>query len=340
MFVFIGFDLSMSPCSNHFNFQPTCGSRVNLFRTTGAVVTLTRKTLHEVAANAVRESLEKNGVIQQTKKAEPLVTKLQETVAHGKKLLQEALVLLPKTFILKTTWLSEKTKETHERLYGSYISQFNQNSSQLDAASRDDLIKFRALKLEEGYNLNAVKLHELYFGNISDQQSEIHRDSIPFMRLGRDWGTFENWQFDFRATGLSAREGWVVLYYDPFKDRYLNAMIDGHDKNIPVCGIPILVMDLWSHAYFKDFLDDKKSYMNAMMREINWHIVEARMVIAERANLKDLYLVRPLVNNMPQKMIDQASNTPPIGKDQVSPSGVGVIPAPGSDMQVNPRPIV
>jgi hypothetical protein len=77
-----------------------------------------------------------------------------------------------------------------------------------------------------------------------------------------------------------------------------------------------------------------------MMREINWQIVEARMVIAERANLKDLYLVRPLVDNVPQKMIDQASNTPPIGKSQVSPGGVERLPAPGSDMQVNPRPMV
>jgi hypothetical protein len=64
------------------------------------------------------------------------------------------------------------------------------------------------------------------------------------------------------------------------------------------------------------------------------------MVIAERARLNDLYMVRPLVNNTPQRMIDQAANTAPIGKDQVSPGGVEQVPAPGSDMQVNPRPPV
>jgi Fe-Mn family superoxide dismutase len=250
------------------------------------------------------------------------------------------LILIPKTFVLKTDWLSNKTKEAHESLYKNYVAQFNQASFELDTVSREDVVKLRSLKLDETYALNATKLHELYFGNISDQQSEIHRDSIPYMRLGRDWGTFENWQFDFRGTALAAREGWVVLYFDPFKEKYLHAMIDGHTQNIPVCGIPILVLDMWSHAYYKDYLDDKKSYVNAMMREINWQIVEARMVIAERANLKDLYLVRPLVNNVPQKMIDQASNTPPIGKDQVSPGGVERFPAPGSDMQVNPRPMV
>jgi hypothetical protein len=70
------------------------------------------------------------------------------------------------------------------------------------------------------------------------------------------------------------------------------------------------------------------------MREINWSVVEARMVIAERAQLKDLYLVRPLVDNTPTKMIDQATNAPPIGRDQVAPGGVEQIPAPGSAMQL------
>jgi hypothetical protein len=63
-------------------------------------------------------------------------------------------------------------------------------------------------------------------------------------------------------------------------------------------------------------------------------VVEARMVIAERAQLKDLYLVRPLVDNTPTKMIDQATNAPPIGRDQVAPGGVEQIPAPGSAMQL------
>ena len=292
-----------------------------------------QKTLQEIAMKAIKTSLG-NSLIASPKQ------KVVEAVDKGKNLIKEALIVIPKTFILKTEWLSAKTKETHENLYKNYIAQFNQASAELDTVGREDITKLRSLKNDEAYSLNAIKLHELYFGNISDQQSEIHRDSIPYMRLGRDWGTFENWQFDFRGTALASREGWIILYYDPFKDKYMHAMVDGHTENIPVCGIPILVLDMWSHAYFKDYLDDKKSYVNAMMREINWQIVEARMVIAERANLKDLYMVRPLVNNVPQKMIDQASNTPPIGKDQVTPGGVEQFPAPGSDMQVNPRPMV
>lgn len=303
-------------------------------------MTIDQNKLQGIAAKAVLESFARNGLV--PKETPPTAPKKLTESAEKKNasVLKEALVVIPKTFILKTEWLSAKTKEVHERIYKAFVAQFNKVSSELDTVSREDILALRNLKLNEANSFNAIKFHELYFGNIADQQSEIHRDSIPFMRLGRDWGTFENWQFDFRGTALGSRDGWMILYYDPFKDKYMHAMIDGNTENVPLCGVPVLVLDMNSHAYFRDYLDDKKSYINAMMREINWQIVEARMVIAERANLKDLYMVRPLVNNVPQKMIDQASNTAPIGKDQINPGGVEQLPAPGSDMQVNPRPMV
>lgn len=294
---------------------------------------INEQRLQEVAKKAVQESLRRIGVgTSEAKSTKPTV--VEKTIEAGKNVIKEALVVLPKTFILKTQWLSAKTKAAHERLYQNYVSSFNAASTRLDTVSRQDVTELRHLKQDETKNLNAVKLHELYFGNISDQQSQIHRDSLPFMRLGRDWGTFENWQFDFRAVAEAAGQGWAVLYYDPFKDRYLHAMIGGHTKGVPLGGIPVLVLDMHEHAYFVDFQTDKTSYINAMMREINWSVVEARMVIAERAQLKDLYLVRPLVDNTPTKMIDQATNAPPIGKDQVTPGGVEQIPAPGSAMQM------
>lgn len=289
--------------------------------------------LNQIAAKAVQESLRRSGALPESPKP---TTKLTEAVEKGKRVLKEALILLPKTFLLKTQWLSAKVKTAHEKIYGANVANFNAVSSKLDAASRQDIPALRNLKLDETNNLNGVKLHEMFFGNISDQQSQIHQDSLPFMRVGRDWGTFDNWQFDFRAVAEAAEEGWVVLYYEPFKNRYLHAMIDGNASNVPVGGIPVLVLDMWSHAYFHDFLGEKSSYINAMMREINWQIVEARMVIAERAQLNDLYQVRTLVDNTPTKMVDQAANQAPIGKDQVSPGGIEQVPAPGSAMQVNP----
>lgn len=303
--------------------------------------TLDENILMDIARTSIKKTLgafkEKN-----TDESANSIKKgvLSEEIKKAKELVNEALIVLPKSFILKTQWIKQKTKEAHDKLYKGYVERFNKVSNELDAVSKSDVYKIRSLKLEEVSNLNAIKLHELYFGNISDLSSQIHRDSLAFIKLSRDWGTFENWQFDFRATALASKDGWVVLYYEPFKNKYINCMIDGDSCNIPLGGIPIIVLDMAEHAYFEGYLGDKESYVNAMMKELNWDIIEARMTIAERPNLKDLYQVVPMVSSQPEKLSDLASNTSPIGKDQILPPGVTQIPAPGSDMQVNPRPSV
>lgn len=272
-----------------------------------------QKDLLAIAQEKITETFKKNGVAQATK------IKLSEVVTKSKTLIKEALVIIPRAFLLKTEALSMRTKEAHEGLYKKEVEDFNRISIELDTAPKDGGQKFRSLKMDEAYNLNAIKLHELYFSNISDLSSEIRTDSIPYMRLARDWGTFENWQFDFRSACLAAREGWAILYFEPLKNRYMHCVVDGHAIGVPVGCLPIAVIDMWSHSYYRDYLSDKKAYINAMMKELNWNVMEARMVIAERANLQNLYLVQPLVNSEPEKILAQSESqeNAPIGKDQV-----------------------
>lgn len=272
-----------------------------------------QKELLAIAQEKISETFKKSGVSTKAKQ-------LTETVAtKGKSLIKEALVLVPRAFLLKTEALSTRTKEAHEGLYKQEVDEFNKISIKLDSAPKDGGQEYRSLKMDETYNLNAIKLHELYFSNISDVTSEIRMDSIPYMRLARDWGTFENWQFDFRSSCLAAREGWAILYYEPLKNRYLHCVVDGHNVGVPVGCIPIIVMDMWAHSYYRDYMSDKKAYVNSMMKELNWNVVEARMVIAERSNLQNVYLVQPLVNSEPEKIIGnaEAQENAPIGKDQV-----------------------
>lgn len=246
-----------------------------------------------------------------------------KAISKTKELIKEAMVLVPKVFALKTEYLSTTTKENHFKLYKTYVDSFNEVSTKLDTVGRNNASNpndsdFRHLKLDEQHNLNGVKLHELYFHNISDVHSEIRANSIAYMRLSRDFGTFENWQFDFRACGMAAMEGWTILYFDPFKQKYLNVVVEKHTENIPLCGIPIIVVDTWHHSWFRDYPGDKVNYLNAMMKELNWNIIEARMIIAEKANLHQLFALQPVVNSMPEQMLANIpSNVPPINKDQV-----------------------
>lgn len=196
----------------------------------------------------------------------------------------EAYVSSPKEFDLATELLTQKTKDAHKKLYDVYIEKLNKTSAQLDTVDRSSsgvTSAYRSLKQSETFNRNAVYLHELYFANISDVQSEVAYDSLAFMRLARDFGTFDDWQWDFIACALAAGQGWAVMGYDLFLKRYVNFFIDEHDVTVPIGVIPVIVLDVWEHAYFRDYLTNKEKYVSNMMREFNWSIIEKRVERAE-----------------------------------------------------------
>lgn len=226
------------------------------------------------------------------------------------KTLLEGFTLVERPYKLKTEKLSEEAKQSHQKLYKKYIEMFNKVSVAGDVANREEANSnssaFRTLKTDETFLLNAIKLHELYFSNISDLVSEITVDSLPFMRLSRDFGTFENFQFDFMAAAESCRNGWVITVFEPYRDRYMNIVVDGHNVGLPVGAIPIIVLDMWEHAYYHDYCDDKKSYITSMMKEINWNVVEARMLVAERTDINTLYQIQAVDNTVPDEMLAMA----------------------------------
>ena len=194
--------------------------------------------------------------------------------------LDEAFVHEPKQFKQVTEFLSEKAKSAHIELYKGYIDSFNKISAKLDTANRSETnsrhSEYRSLKLDETYNLNGTWLHELHFANGFDPYSEIVMDSFSYMRLQRDFGTFEDWQRDFIAAGLSVGNGWVVTGFNMFLKKYVNIIVNNHSDDIHMGFYPIIVVDMWEHAYFRDYLTDKKSYLISQMKELNWTVIEAR----------------------------------------------------------------
>lgn len=199
--------------------------------------------------------------------------------------LQESFVAEPKTYSQVSEFVSQKTKDAHVVLYKEYIESLNKTSAELDTVNRQDVnsrhCEFASLKRDETSNLNATWLHELYFANCFDPQSEIYMDSIAFIKIQRDFGTFDDWQKDVVACGLAAGEGWVVCGYNIFLKKYVNTVIKNHADSTMLGLYPIVVIDMWSHSYYRDYLTDKKSYLVSQMREINWNVVEQRVTRAE-----------------------------------------------------------
>lgn len=256
---------------------------------------------------AMKDTLDAKGLSAPTKPKKSLLEVVKTTAT---KLIKEAFILMPQPFSLKTENMSSGVKESHDNLYKGYIETFNKVSSALQTADRKEVKSsasaYRALKIDETYNLNAIKLHELYFVNISDMKSEIRVDSLPYMKFARDFGTFEAWQEDFIAACYASRNGWGLTVYEPYRDVYMNITVDSNNANIPLGCVPVVVMDMFEHAYSKDYGTEKRDYLFKMMKELNWDVVEARMTVAERSELGIVYKLRLEPNDKPDELLTAA----------------------------------
>jgi Fe-Mn family superoxide dismutase len=197
----------------------------------------------------------------------------------------EAYVAQQKQYRLTTEFLNEKSKKQHVELYKNYLETLNRVSAEVDASDRSDVNSrhsaYRSNKIDEVRNLNAVWLHELFFANCFAPSSTIYVDSPSYMKLQGAFGDFDTWQRDFLSCALGAGQGWAVCGYNMFLKQYVNTFISDHSDNVMLGLFPLLVVDMHEHAYVNDFEHDKVSYAIAMMREINWDVVDERVNRAE-----------------------------------------------------------
>lgn len=211
---------------------------------------------------------------------------MSEENKKGPTRLNEAYVGTPQSYALPTEQLTQRTKKTHQAIYEQAVETMNSVSFRLEGADRHDANSansvFRSLKRDESSAINSAFLHSLYFDNISDERSQITTDMISYTKLARDWGTFDSWQEDFVATCMSSRNGWGVTVYNSLLGRYINVVVDEDSNGVPFGSIPVIVMDMHEHAFFHDYLGNKQLYVNAMMLEFDWEVINARFERAER----------------------------------------------------------
>jgi Fe-Mn family superoxide dismutase len=136
--------------------------------------------------------------------------------------------------------------------------------------------EFAELKRRLGWEWNGMRLHELYFFNLGgDGNSSAASKALGL--INSTFGSLENWQKDFVATGKMRGIGWVVLYYDRASENAWNAWINEHDVAHPAGCVPLLVMDVFEHAYMTDYGIKRLDYIDAFMKAIDWSAVEKRM---------------------------------------------------------------
>ena len=174
---------------------------------------------------------------------------------------------------------SDQLLKNHFTLYQGYVTNTNKLAESLNAlagAEKTATPDFAELKRRLGWEWNGMRLHELYFGNLKKDGVKIEETAELFEKITEDFGSWEKWEKDFRAAGLMRGIGWVILYYDRIDRKLFNVWINEHDTGHLSGGLPLLIMDVFEHAFMIDYGLKRADYLNAFFEAIDWSAVSAR----------------------------------------------------------------
>lgn len=172
--------------------------------------------------------------------------------------------------------ISAKTLEIHHgKLYTGYVNKRNEIEDRLKSAdltaANPTYSELRELKIEETFAGNGVVLHEAYFSGLGGDGGRPSGELM--VAIEKEWGSYEKWEAEFKACAMAVR-GWVVLAHDINDNRLHNYVGDAHNQGGMWGAIPILVHDVYEHAYFIDYGSNRKAYVEAYMSNINWKKAE------------------------------------------------------------------
>jgi len=174
--------------------------------------------------------------------------------------------------------LSERLIVSHyENHYGDAVRALNAVSGELAAVDVGTPgYRLRALKRDELMALGAIELHELYFGNLGGEGNKIPEDMRA--TLEEHFGTVAAWRREFvgLAQSLAGGSGWVVLGWSRRQRRLYNYIADD-DTRTGIDTAPVLVLDMYEHAYHIDFGANATAYVDAFMRNVDWAAVTRRI---------------------------------------------------------------
>lgn len=169
--------------------------------------------------------------------------------------------------------ISEEQLAQHWKLYEGYVENVNTLDGKLKAlAARKDFgPEFAELKRRLGFEYDGMILHEHYFGILKPKQKAPGAESEFARALKPSFPGFDAWKEEFTAIGSMRGVGWAILYLDPQTERLSNHWIGLHEVGHPAGFAPVLVMDVWEHAFMVDRgAQGRKAYVEAFFKNVDW----------------------------------------------------------------------
>jgi len=181
--------------------------------------------------------------------------------------------------------ISDKTLEMHFKLYEGYVTQSNLLTEKISEFIQDgnidqeEMPAYSELTRRLGFEYNGMVLHEYYFANMKrGGAGDPERNSSFLKAAEQSFGSYEVWKTDFVGVGKMRGVGWAICNQNPANDRLSNHWISEHQIGNVAGFNPVLVMDVWEHAYLLDYKPaERPKYIEAFFSNIDWSAVEERL---------------------------------------------------------------
>jgi Fe-Mn family superoxide dismutase len=167
----------------------------------------------------------------------------------------------------------------HFTLYQGYVTNTNKLVDTLMDMLREGKVgtpEYNELKRRFGFEFNGMRLHEYYFENLGGKVA-LNKSGKLEKKLVEDFGGYESWEKDFKGTATIRGIGWAILYQDNLTGKLMNQWINEHETGHPAGCIPILVLDVFEHAFMIDYGLKRADYIEAFFNNVNWSVVESRL---------------------------------------------------------------
>lgn len=174
---------------------------------------------------------------------------------------------------------SQTLLQNHFTLYQGYVTNTNKLRDLLAAMLKEGKAgtpEYSELKRRFGFEFNGMRLHEYYFENLGGK-APLDKSGKLAKKLADAYGSYDAWEQDFRATGAIRGIGWVILYQDDVAGWLFNQWINEHEVGHLAGCCPILVMDVFEHAFMTDYGLKRADYIAAFFKNVNWNVVAGRL---------------------------------------------------------------
>jgi Fe-Mn family superoxide dismutase len=183
---------------------------------------------------------------------------------------------------------SDKSLKAHFTLYEGYVAHINKMIDLLNG-QKFETQEYGEVKRRFAWEFNGMRLHEAYFGNMTKQFEGLDPESDLARQMVASFGSLASWEKDFRALSSMRGVGWAVLAWDPEGKSLFNIWINEHDVGHLFYSVSLLVNDVFEHAYIMDYGIERKDYIQAFMKVIDWAEVQKRFSAVSRLSSAGVY---------------------------------------------------